>query len=140
MSIDPISRAGAVLAFGLLVASGASRCSFAQTPDPCAGTGQDRGHVESIDANLEILLSDGRRVMIAGIEPLPIRSTAVGSDAARQSLNEWLVGQDIVISPLQKTPDRWGRTLANISGPPESDGSAMMSVAYALIDAGWARV
>lgn len=101
----------------------------------CAPPGGETARVVRIDPNLEPVLEDGRRLLIAGVETPP---TPEASAAARKSVAGWLEGGEIRVSTLSSVPDRWGRIVAHIHAPAR-DGTPMLA-ALALVDAGLARV
>jgi endonuclease YncB( thermonuclease family) len=101
----------------------------------CAPPGGEVARIVRIDTNLEPVLEDGRRLLIAGVET---PHTPEASAIARNSLAGWLEGREIRVAPLSPGPDRWGRTVAHIHGPAR-DGAPMLA-AFGLVDAGLVRV
>jgi endonuclease YncB( thermonuclease family) len=110
----------------------------------CPGEGGTSGRVVSVDERLELILENGIRLKIAGVDPP--RPTPGDPDLdfrARDRLAQWLVGQDIRFRPLEPGPDRWGRVVAFVFAvapeSPNGPGLAHVPVGEALIDAGLAR-
>ncbi len=107
----------------------------ASAQDATCGRSRETVRIDSIDQRFEILLTDGRRILIAGVE-----TGTLGDQQAdrRGTVASWLEGRDAALSPLIGQPDRWGRIVAQIHA---SDGAGgEISVGYALVDAGLARV
>ena len=85
----------------------------------------------SISPSGELILQDGRRLRLAGIEERP--------DASLEALlSPWLMGHPLQVEWLTKSADRWGRF--NIRAFAPDRAGQLMSVGEALIDAGLARV
>ena len=123
-----------ILNAGFMLA--ASLASAAQDATPsCLRPGTARALVSLIDQNLELVLADGRRLQIAGVEVPRNRDLA---DQARNALNQWLVGSEVRVTTLSAQPDRWGRIAAHVHGG--SAQGADVLAAFALVDAGMARV
>lgn len=135
-------RAATALVAATLAATPASRPALAGTPvaPSCGPEGGETVRVAGVDPDLALRLPDGRRVLIAGIDP--VRATpshpALASDAQAR-LEAWLDGRDAVIRPLATEPDRWGRTPALVFASVGADEPPALSVAFALVDAGLAR-
>ena len=92
--------------------------------------------VTDVTAHLELKLADKRLIRIAGIEP--VRATKADprlAEKARADLALWTVGAQVALTALDPAVDRWGRERARAFLAPEQ-----LSLAQALIEAGWARV
>ncbi|HEV2574419.1 MAG TPA: thermonuclease family protein [Beijerinckiaceae bacterium] len=92
--------------------------------------------VTDVTAHLELKLADKRLIRIAGIEP--VRATEADprlAEKARADLALWTVGAQVALTALDPAADRWGRERARAFLAPEQ-----LSLANALIEAGWARV
>ena len=87
-------------------------CSLAQTVPAT---------IVLVDDDFDLLLDDGRRVALAGIE-LP---SANGENAklhalAWQRLSNWLAGAQVYLAALAPAPDRWGRLPAQVIAAADS--------------------
>ena len=90
--------------------------------------------VAVIENNGELLLDDGRRARLSGVEFPP------AGGAAHKRLSQWLAGQDVFIRAFSGAPDRWGRTPAAFFAAQGSDAAApIVSVGAALLEEGLAR-
>jgi endonuclease YncB( thermonuclease family) len=120
----------AALAVTLIAAPGFAAC------------GRPGGRVQpvSVDQRLDIALSDGRTVRLGGLDvPNADRAAPGMASAAHDFLTRRLAGHEADLIDLAGAPDRWGRTVADLSLP-DSDGGADGSTAEALLAAGLARV
>ena len=111
---------------------------------PCPNEGGARGKVVSVNERLELLLDDGNRLKIAGVDPpRPTPGDPELDIHARDRLAQWLAGQEIFFRTLEPGLDRWGRMAAFVfaAAPGQANGPATASlpVGEALIDAGLAR-
>jgi endonuclease YncB( thermonuclease family) len=119
--------------------------------DACGGldpaTGATQGvEVAAVEPGLDLRLADGRRITLAGIDP--VRATQARPDfdeAARQNLAAWLTGRTVLVQTLTPAPDRWDRWPALVFAAPQARSAPLapqprLSVAAALLDAGLARV
>ena len=107
-----------------------------------ATCGRSAGPVQAIgvDQRLNIALSDGRTVRLGGLDaPSPDRGAPDIAQAAHDFLSKRLIGREADLIMLAAAPDRWGRTVADLSIP-ESAGGPISSTAAALLAAGLARV
>ncbi|MDH7798155.1 MULTISPECIES: thermonuclease family protein [unclassified Beijerinckia] len=104
--------------------------------DACDRPSGEPVEVADVTAHLELKLADGRIVRIAGIEPArATRDDPRLADKARADLALWTVGSSVALAALDPVPDRWGRVRARAFLAPDT-----LSLATALIEAGWARV
>jgi endonuclease YncB( thermonuclease family) len=99
-----------------------------------------RVHPVGVDQRLDIALSDGRTVRLGGLDvPNADRGAPEIASAAHDFLSRRLVGREADLIVLAGAPDRWGRTVADLSLA-DPDGGADGSTAAALLAAGLARV
>jgi micrococcal nuclease len=143
MNFGLVHRRGAsVWRAGRLCGAGAALAAIVLAFPSLAACGRPDGRVQavSVDERLDIGLSDGRTVRLAGLDaPNADRGAPEIAKAARDFLSERLVGRNADLILFAGGTDRWGRTVADlvIADPP--DGPAN-SVAAALVTAGYARV
>lgn len=106
----------------------------------CSLEGAVPATVAAVDEDFELLLDDGRRVALAGLD-FPPREAAVPRAAARDRLASWLVGRDVFVGAFADSPDRWGRTPARVYAidPARGTSAPLASLASALLFAGEAR-
>ena len=107
-----------------------------------AACGLPGGRVQAVgvDERLDIALSDGRTVRLGGLDaPSADRGAPEIAGAAQDFLKRRLLGREADLIVLAGAPDRWGRTIADLSLPEPAAGSAG-STAAALLGAGLARV
>jgi endonuclease YncB( thermonuclease family) len=106
----------------------------------CEAAGQALATVSEIADRGEILLADGRRARLAGLDvPDTGRGDPALAAAARSWLTARLAGREIGLRVLAAKTDRWGRILVDIFVP-DKDTGAPVSVALGLLAAGLARV
>ena len=88
----------------------AASASFAQAPasdsGPCSPEGAEPAMIAAVDEDFDLLLDDGRRAALAGLE-FPPASAGQMRTAARRRLVDWLVGRDVFIAAFAERPDRW---------------------------------
>jgi endonuclease YncB( thermonuclease family) len=110
---------------------------------PCFATcGLPAGRVQAVnvDERLDVALSDGRTVRFGGLdEPSMGRGAPEIANAAQDFLKRRLLGREAELIVLAGAPDRWGRTVADLSLPDSAVGLAGSTTA-ALLGAGLARV
>lgn len=106
----------------------------------CSLEGAVPATIAAVDEDFELLLDDGRRVALAGLD-FPPREAGGLRAAARDHLMSWLVGRDVFVGAFAASPDRWGRTPARLyaSDPAGGASAPLASVAAALLSAGDAR-
>jgi endonuclease YncB( thermonuclease family) len=133
-----VRRSGAALLCSAWVA-----LSLVVSACPClAACGRPAGrvHATSVDDRLDIVLADGRTVRLGGLDaPNEDRGAPEIAKAARDFLDQRLVGRDAELQSLAPGVDRWGRVMADL-WLPDSEGAAAGSTAAALLAAGYARV
>jgi endonuclease YncB( thermonuclease family) len=120
-------------------ASGQSLPAAAENGE-CSLEGAVPGTVAAVDEDFELLLDDGRRVALAGLD-FPPPDTGDLRAAVRNRLAAWLPGRDVFVGAFAPAPDRWGRTPARLyaSDPAGGASAPLASVAEALLSAGDAR-
>jgi hypothetical protein len=95
--------------------------------------------IAAVDEDFDLLLDDGRRAALAGLE-FPPASAGQMRTAARRRLVDWLVGRDVFIAAFAERPDRWGRIPARLFAAAEAFPEApLVSAAASLLEAGEAR-
>ena len=106
---------------------------------PCGADGGSAATVREVGDDLSLLLDDGRRLRLPGVEPVrdtPGRPGAAA--AARDTLAAWLGGH--AVSVLAQGPaDRWERVPALVSAPATPGDGPLLAAAVQLVDAGLAR-
>jgi hypothetical protein len=119
----------------LLVPSAAIALAPAPETGACSLDGATPATVAAVDDHFELLLDDGRRGALAGID------VAAGeAAAARRRLSDWLAGADVFVGPLASGSDRWGRVPMRVFAAVASDPQApLVSVGAALLEEGLAR-
>ncbi len=134
MPIGPLLWAGVVM-----MAAGAAWAAGADPAvDPCGPAGGASVAVaDAIDGDT-LLLADGRKVHVAGVEAVKVAAgdastAALAEEAKREAAR--LAGEGMVsVSPAPAAPDRYGRLHAAVR---LADGR---SLAVMLVTAGFARV
>jgi endonuclease YncB( thermonuclease family) len=108
---------------------------------PCSLAGAQAATVVEVDADLEPMLDDGRRISLAGLDfPQGEGDRAKLRKAALARLSSWLAGADVFVEAFASAPDRWGRVPAQIVAPAAPTPEApLVSVGAALIAEGFAR-
>jgi endonuclease YncB( thermonuclease family) len=106
----------------------------------CSLDGAVPATVAAVDEDFELLLDDGRRVALAGLDFPPPEAGALRA-AVRERLASRLSGRDVFVGAFAASPDRWGRTPARLYASDPSGGASapLTSVAAALLSAGDAR-
>ena len=108
---------------------------------PCSLAQATPVNVAVVDEDFELLLDDGRRVAIAGLEfPLPGSGAGKSRERASRRLSDWLVGEQVFLGALAPAPDRWGRTPAQaIAAADGAPDAPLVSVGAAMLAEGLAR-
>lgn len=119
-------------AFAISPAAESGACSLAETIPAT---------VAFVDDNFEILLDDGRRATLSGLEfPPPAKHAPDPRAAAYKRLSDWLAGRDVFLGAFASAPDRWGRIPARIFSATGDEADApIVSVGSALLEQGLAR-
>lgn len=131
-AISPASRFAPACALILHSAAPAAAAPAAET-GACSLEKAVPATVALVDDTGELLLDDGRRAVIAGLEFPP------AGGGAQKRLSGWLVGRDVFIAALAGAPDRWGRSPSAVFAAPGEGASALVPVAAALLEEGLAR-
>jgi hypothetical protein len=130
-------KRAAFVGFALLLASPALALPPAADSGPCSLENAVPATIAAIDEDFELLLDDGRRAVVSGVE-VPAEP-ALRAEAAKK-FNAWLAGKDIFLAPLGPAPDRWGRTPAAVfAAQGEAADAPLVSAGAALLEAGLAR-
>ncbi len=108
---------------------------------PCSLAQASPAAVALVDEDFDLLLDDGRRVALAGLE-FP-RAGPDGErlrETALLRLSNWLTGEQVFLANLASAPDRWGRAptqaIAAVGSAPDAP---LVSVGAALLAEGLAR-
>ena len=90
--------------------------------------------VARVEAGLELLLDDGRRAALTGLEfPAP-------AQGALALLSGWLAGKQVFLAAASASPDRWGRIPAwAFAASGEGAAAPLVSIGEALLGEGLAR-
>lgn len=119
-----------------LVTSAAMPAAEAQ--QLCPEAGNERVTVASVDERLELALTDGRVLRVAGVEPVRPTPDNPESDMAARDALRAAVGNGLDIVTLGR-PDRWGRTPVFAFLPPMSAAIPEQSLAAWLLARGDGR-
>ncbi|MBV8849720.1 MAG: thermonuclease family protein [Methylobacteriaceae bacterium] len=133
----------------LLAATHVSRAHAASLvpPDsgPCSLENTARATITKIEPDLDVALSDGRILSLAGLDPPggTQEHPHLAADA-REKLAAWLEGREVAVRALADKPNRFGRVPARLfAAPPGASGApppvAEIGLAEATLDAGLAR-
>lgn len=96
--------------------------------------------ITRIDSDFEILLGDGLRVTLAGVEfAYPTADAPSLREDAFRRLSGWLIGKQAFFVPLTQVPDRWGRVPARIFASGEGADAPFVGVGETLLAEGHAR-
>jgi len=128
------------LLFLVLAFPAAAQTSAPET-GPCSLAQAAPTTVALIDDDFDLLLDDGRRLALAGLEfPQGEGEAAKIRAAALALLSGWLVGNEVFIEPLALSPDRWSHVPAQAIAPAAKEPQApLVSVGAALLSEGLAR-
>ena len=128
------------LSVALAVCSPARPAAAAAT---CETGAQERAVVSAIGERLEIVLGDGRRIRLTGLDgPDSGRGDPDLAAKAHSFAADWLVGREVGVQVVATKPDRWGRIVAELSAasPASAPDAPPVSVSLALLRAGYGRV
>lgn len=97
--------------------------------------------IAAVDEDFDLLLDDGRRAVLSGLEfPPPAKSGPDMRAKARQRLSDWLSGRDVFLGALAAGLDRWGRAPVRLFAASGQGADApLVSVGAAMLEAGDAR-
>jgi hypothetical protein len=130
-----LRRFGRGLALAALLPSVALGLTPAPDSGACSLEGVAPATVAAVDETFELLLDDGRRGALSGLEfpQGPARA------AARARLADWLVGRDVLVGDLGAGRDRWGRAPMRVYAASDEAQAPLVSVATAMLEEGRAR-
>lgn len=132
-----VCGAGAFCAFFLVPQAWA--LSPAPETGACSLENATPATVALVDDNFDLLLDDGRRAALAGLE-YPGPPAKDRRAAAHKRLSEWLTGKDVFLGAFAGAPDRWGRIPARVfAATGEGAEAPLVSVGAALLEEGLAR-
>lgn len=136
-AIPTVCGAAAFCAFFLVPQ--ASALSPASETGACSLENATPATVALVDEDFDLLLDDGRRAALAGLE-FPGPPAKDRRAAAHQRLSEWLTGKDVFLGAFAGAPDRWGRIPARVfAATGEGAEAPLVSVGAALLEEGLAR-
>lgn len=108
--------------------------------DPCRTGAAQSVQAASVGARLDIALTDGRLVRLAGIEAThPAGADPGRQESARADLADWALDAPLEFMTLRAGADRWGRSAGRLFLA-DSSAAGLPSLAQALVEAGHARV
>jgi endonuclease YncB( thermonuclease family) len=129
-----------VMSAAVAAAAGSVYAATPRTKTSCAMDPSVRAEVRAIDDRLDLTLTDGTVLKLAGIDPpAPTPDNPALDQTARMRLSAWLVGHEIRFRALDDRNDRWGRMPALVFAEAGMPGSTFLSVATAVLDAGLGR-
>lgn len=126
----------------LFLASPALALPSAPETGACSLENAAPATIAAVDDDFDLLLDDGRRAALSGLEfpPPPARGAPDLRAAARKRLSDWLAGLDVFLGAFAASPDRWGRIPARVfAGKEDKPDAPLVSVGAALLEAGLAR-
>ncbi|KAF2991683.1 thermonuclease family protein [Methylocystis sp. MJC1] len=132
----------AVVALCLFFAPRARALSPAPETGACSLENAAPATVALVDEDLDLLIDDGRRAALTGLEfpPPPAQGAPERRAAAHKRLSEWLTGKDIFLGAFSGAADRWGRIPARVfAAKGEGAQAPLVSVGAALLEEGLAR-
>jgi endonuclease YncB( thermonuclease family) len=97
--------------------------------------------VATVDDDFALLLDDGRRAALTGLEFPPPEAADLRAEALKR-LSDWLSGQTVFFGAQGAAPDRWGRAPARVfaaAGAGAGAEAPLVSVGAALLEEGFAR-
>jgi endonuclease YncB( thermonuclease family) len=107
---------------------------------PCSLAGVAPAAVALVDDNFDLLLDDGRRVVLAGLEFPAQDEKDPGLRARALARLSALLGDQIFLAQLSAAPDRWGRHPAYLAAPDPAQAEApLVSVGAIMLGEGLAR-
>ena len=115
--------------------------AFVPAAGRAAACGAAAGAIQavSVDVRGDIALADGRTLRLAGLDlPVPTRGDPALAAAARDLVAKRFIDREAALSLVSAVPDRWGRSLGDLSAPVAD--AAPASASEALVAAGLARV
>lgn len=117
--------------------------ALALTPAPetgdCSLDGASPATIAAVDDDFSILLDDGRRASLAGLD-FPGKEFPGLREAALSRLTTWLTGAEVFFGAFGPAPDRWDRSPGRIFAAQGREKDApLILVAAALLEEGLAR-
>jgi len=108
---------------------------------PCSLAGAAPATVALVDDDFDLLLDDGRRLALAGLEfPRGDGEAAALRAAALARLAGWLPQAQVFVEAFSAAPDRWSHTPAQAMAPASAEpDSPLISVGAALLAEGLVR-
>ncbi len=146
--------AAASVAVGFLVAVPARAAPPAAESGACSLENAAPATIAAIDDDFSLLLDDGRRAALSGLEfpPPPEAKEAKAAAAAEtparpdlrgaayRRLSSWLVGRDVFVGALAPGTDRWGRAPARVyAAAGDAADAPLVPVGATLLEEGLAR-
>ena len=100
----------------------------------CPSAGSETVELAGVEARLELRLTDGRLLRLAGLAPAASPpSTPDREDQARETMSQLLKGRPFAITPLSRAPDRWGRlAVLAFTGGDQPGGVAAAAIGLGL--------
>ncbi|HTJ03378.1 MAG TPA: thermonuclease family protein [Methylovirgula sp.] len=133
--------AGTFLAGALLLL--APIRSEARSAEPvltaCPSVGTQAAQVTKVDEHLDLALSDGRSLHLAGLDPPQATQQSPDLPRRAQEALTARVAPGITFIPLSAKPDRWGRIPAFVFVAGNGSGQAQQNAADILVENGLAR-
>lgn len=88
--------------------------------------------VAAIDARLDVLLADGRRIRLAGLAPQPADAAALPElEVLRRAAESESRAKTLLLRLISTTPDRWGRLPGLLLPEPDAAPFAGLSARFA---------
>jgi len=135
-----ISKSAIVFFFSVLLTC-PTALQAKNAADACPATASNHAIVTGVTERLELILSDGRILRIAGLEaPGPTPADPDLPARGQEWLKAWLENRDIAFELADSRPDRWGRYAASVFASIAQGDIDFASVGERLLDRGFARV
>ncbi|HMK88058.1 MAG TPA: nuclease [Methylocystis sp.] len=130
-----------ILMVGFSSALRGEELSPALETGPCSLARAAPAAAAVVDDDVDLLLDDGKRVALAGLEfPQGDGDAAALRARATERLSAWLPAVALFVEPLAASPDRWGHVPAfAIAAASSERESALVSVGATLLAEGLAR-
>lgn len=132
----------AVPAAGLIFAAPVHALAPAPETGVCSLENAIPATVAAVDDDFDLLLDDGRRAALSGLEfpPPPVQNASDLRARARKRLSDWLAGRDVFLGAFSGSSDRWGRVPARVfAAQGEKSDAPLVSVGAAMLEEGLAR-
>ncbi|MCX7900055.1 MAG: thermonuclease family protein [Methylocystis sp.] len=132
--------AGVFLALALILAAPAGALPPALETGACSLENAAPVTIAAVDDDFSLLLDDGRRAALSGLEFPGAKEAGDLHATARQRLADWLVGKDAIFGSFAAGADRWGRAPAALFAPASTArDSPLVLVGAALLEEGLVR-